>query len=291
MHQIHLTNTQHVKGHQDSTTPFHKLSRPAQLDIPADALATQALHCNQLSRSPPTTTQNPHCMIYLKDHHQLITSKEKHTLQWKWSDLRLQLYYEKTLRITKGNLHELNWAGFSNARKTLTTNELNFSIKLTINWLPIGACAYRTGNLISYCHQCKELETLQHLFTCPQNTKAKENYIVAMSTSLTAAKTSPTIKDTILHGLKKYLHLPSKFTIPATLQYCFTTQNTFGWHLLTAGLLIQQWSQHQQIHNNNNSQLPQTHLAGDIWNKKISTTLIHQAHRLWSTRCSKIHQT
>ena len=95
---------------------------------------------------------------------------------------------------------------------------------------------------------------------------AKENYIAAMSTSLTAAKTSPTIKD----------------TIPATPQYCFTTQNTFGWHLLTAGLLIQQWSQHQQIHNNNNSQLPQTHLAGDIWNKKISTALIHQAHRLWS---------
>ena len=44
---------------------------------------------------------------------------------------------------------------------------------------------------------------------------AKENYIAAMSTSLTAAKTSPTIKDTILHGLKKYLHLPSKFNHPS----------------------------------------------------------------------------
>ena len=104
------------------------------------------------------------------------------------------------------------------------------------------------------------------------------------------AKTEPTIWNTIIHALRLHLDIPTTYIVPATLQHCFSTQTKYGWQLVCAGLLIQQWSQHQQVHQNNTN----THsspLAGDIWNRKISSALIRQAHQIWITRCSEVHET
>jgi hypothetical protein len=81
---IRMLNSKHVKGHQDNNTLFHQLSRPAQLIVAADELATTGLRQVQLLRQPPATTPNPHCPIYLQDQGILSTSKELHTLRWKW---------------------------------------------------------------------------------------------------------------------------------------------------------------------------------------------------------------
>lgn len=102
-----LTNTQHVKGHQDNTKPYHKLSRPAQLNIRADTLATASLQHIRAQGVPQATTASPHCLIYLQDHQMLITSKEQHLLRWKWPELSLQTYYERIFKLKKGQLHEL----------------------------------------------------------------------------------------------------------------------------------------------------------------------------------------
>lgn len=94
LHEQHisLTNSKHVKGHQDSTKQYHQLTRPEQLNTRADELATTALKEVSKEKTAPGTIPNPHCPIYLKDQGQLITSKEQHTLRWKWSELRLQQY-------------------------------------------------------------------------------------------------------------------------------------------------------------------------------------------------------
>ena len=87
-----LTSSKHVLGHQDNNKPYHSLSRPAQLNISADKLATEALQV--LILNPPLATlQNPHCPIYLRNENGITSSHEKHLLQWKWSELRLQEYY------------------------------------------------------------------------------------------------------------------------------------------------------------------------------------------------------
>ena len=156
--QIRLANTQHVKGHQDATTPHHKLSRHAQLNIQADTLATTSLQHIRMQGVTYSTTANPHCPIYLQDQQMLITSKEQHMLRWKWPEIILQTYYERIFKLKTGQLHELNWAGYNNARKTFSTAEINFSIKLTTNWLPVGHIAERSGNIITICHRCQERE-------------------------------------------------------------------------------------------------------------------------------------
>ena len=154
----------------------------------------------------------------------------------------------------------------------------------------MGHIAERSGNIITVCHRCQERETLHHLFTCTNNTTSKKLYIDSITQALTQAKTEINIQNTLIHGLHIHLALPTTYNVPISLQHCFHTQTTYGWQLVCAGLLIQQWSQHQQLHQIDTN-TPHSPLAGDIWNRKISSALIRQAHQIWITRCSEVHDT
>ena len=48
---------------------------------------------------------------------------------------------------------------------------------------------------------------------------------------------------------------------------------------------------HQQQHINQLPKKPKFHhLAGDTWNRHISTALIRNAHKLWTSRCTEVHK-
>jgi hypothetical protein len=188
-------------------------------------------------------------------------------------------FCEKIFQIKPGQLHNINWAGFNYARRTFSAAEINLSIKLTINWLSVGTNATRCGDIISHCHRCQQPETLEHLFNCHQNSHNKVKYIDTMSDVLKHANSDKDIAATLVHGLSLHLALESTYQVPQHLQYCYDTQTTYGWHLVCSGLLIQQWSQHQQQYHEQ-QQTAFSHLTGDIWNRKISESLIRQAHKL-----------
>ena len=284
-----LQSSQHVKGHQDDITAYRDLTRPAQLNIRADELATLALQTIRV-RPALSTTPNPHCSIYLKTQGHITTSREKTTLQWKWAELQLQLYYERILHIPPLEIDQINWAGMCNARKTFTPNEINFSMKLTTNWLPVGENMTKRNHIITLCHRCQQVESVRHLFCCTANKKANNEYIENINTALLTRHTDPHIRQTIIHGIKTYISIPSKYNIPAHLQYSYDTQTQYGWNLVCAGLLLQAWSQHQQQYINNlPTKPPYHHTAGDAWNKHLSITLTQQAYKLWTTRCSEVH--
>jgi hypothetical protein len=282
-----LPNTQHVRGHQDQSKSHHQLTRPEQLNVRADQLATKALQEISTSKKEFPSQANPHCPIYLLNQGYIISSKEQSTLRWKWSELRLQLYYRDKFKLKVPQLFQINWFGHHSARRTFSPSEINFSIKLTINWLPIGKMAERYGDIITQCHRCNDPETLHHLFSCRQNIKAQQQYIKQLDASLISFNTDPDIRQTIVHGISIHINAPSKYSVPSHLQHSFNTQSQFGWQLVCSGLLLQMWSEHQQNFVNI-TPYQHSHLAGDTWNRKVSTTLI-QAHSLWTSRCSEVH--
>jgi hypothetical protein len=69
--------------------------------------------------------------------------------------------------------------------------------------------------------------------------------------------------------------------------YVYELQTEFGWNLFFKGLLIQQWSQHQQVYLD--LQPNSSHATGDTWNKHISKFLLQQAHQMWISRCNEVH--
>lgn len=87
----------HVKAHKDRTTPYHKLSRPEQLNLEADKLATIALIDAMNLKEDPPTIPFPACKAYLISGTTRVTSKELNLLRWKWSEFKLQDYLSKRL--------------------------------------------------------------------------------------------------------------------------------------------------------------------------------------------------
>ena len=125
--------------------------------------------------------------------------------------------------------------------------------------------------------------------SCQDNTIHSNTYIQNIKVALQDRNTSTDITHTIIHGLNRYSNIPSNFSIPAHLKRCYNSQSSFGWNLFSSWLIIKEWSEQQQPHINNlHNKPPFHHLAGDTWNKYISTALIRQAYRLWSARCDEI---
>ena len=90
-----LSETQHIKGHQDRAIPFAELTRPAQLNVLADDLATN--HPTDLLAQE---TQQPmpllsSCQAYLLKNNELITSKEFFTARWSYNNTLLEQYWEE----------------------------------------------------------------------------------------------------------------------------------------------------------------------------------------------------
>jgi hypothetical protein len=175
------------------------------------------------------------------------------------------------------------------ARTTFTKSEIRFCTKFTTDWLPIGANMKKQGQIITACHRCNELEPTDHLFTCKNNKAGRTSYIKAIKRTLIKHDTERDIRIAITIGLKIWAELPTTSNVPERAKYCFEAQNKLGWHLAAKGLLAQQWSQAQQAYSTNQSKKP-NELAGDTWNKHISSELIRQAHTLWIDRCNEVHE-
>jgi hypothetical protein len=56
---------EHVKGHQDKTVPIHELSLPAQLNILANALATDTLKSSESGNKFLEIIKTPHCGAFI----------------------------------------------------------------------------------------------------------------------------------------------------------------------------------------------------------------------------------
>jgi hypothetical protein len=284
-----VSNTLHVKGHQDKIKPYHELPRPAQLNIDADKLASEALTHIMATSSPPPSSANPHCHAYLRNNKLLVSSNEQTLLRWKWAEFRIQQYYARKFKIRIKQLHYINWAGLRLARNQLSHAEKRFNIKLTTNWLPINEKCFRSGKVITLCHRCNDPESITHIFQCNKNKEQRQQYIDQIASVLTENQTAPDIHTAIIYGLYQWLNLPTTTAIPPSMIKCYNAQSNLGWNLFARGMLVIQWCEHQQEFARSRSD-ELAALIGDTWNKKLSLALIRQAHKLWIARCNEIHQ-
>jgi hypothetical protein len=134
-----------VKGHQEETTPYHKLSFESRLNIEADQLATEAIESVESRDKLLQVTGNGYCRAYLLNGSVRQTRDETTTLQNKRRELVLQDYYIKRLKLDKGVLHEINWAAIRMARERMSVAGRKYAIKLTIGWLPSGSRLHLFG--------------------------------------------------------------------------------------------------------------------------------------------------
>jgi hypothetical protein len=125
----------HVRAHQDGTIAFKLLPRPAQLNVLADALASEALEELRAAGQPTEFYPLPACRAYLRDGIGHITSCEKRTLRNEFSEYELRAYLQQRNGWTAHILDSINWNAYRTAISAITNQVRTFVIKFSHDWL------------------------------------------------------------------------------------------------------------------------------------------------------------
>jgi hypothetical protein len=167
----------HVRAHQDGHCDFNLLPRPAQLNVLADALASEALEELRAAGQPTEVYPLPACSAYLRDGMGHITSCEKRTLRNEFSEYEIRAYLQQRNGWTAHILDSINWTAYRAATSAIT-NQVRISvIKFSHDWLPVCARDCRNGAATDTCPQCIQLETTRHLYLCHSRTLWRDQFI------------------------------------------------------------------------------------------------------------------
>ena len=286
-----LHQGKHIKGHQDRTKQRHELSRPAQLNVRADEIATQTLRQMLNRNETPDMIALPNCSAYLLNDGKIQPSQEIKTLRWKWSDFNIQEYYCTRLNISATSLHRINWEAYRIARRRLTAAEQTFATKMLVRWLPTGHQVKKYGNKVTACHRCGEDETVDHLFLCKANKDWKTNFLQKLDKFLHDIDTAADIKRALISGFTKWLDpdlLTTHHRYPVTMRKCHKLQDEIGWNLAMCGLLDENWGAHQEAYL---ALKPDRRLdqKGTVWATKTASWLILEARQKWLERNNEAH--
>jgi hypothetical protein len=156
----HLIELKHVKGHQDQTTKWNKLSQQAKMNTYADRIATWALQL------PPQKFQPLRYQTYLYWKDKPITKSEKSIAKHVAHATALQDKLTQNLQID----FPIDWTTVQQARSQ-TPQLQQFTTKLMFNWLPTyHKLSQQHTDQPSHCPFCQtEKETTLHVFMCSEN--------------------------------------------------------------------------------------------------------------------------
>jgi predicted Rdx family selenoprotein len=168
-----------------------------------------------------------------------------------------------------------------------------FSTKLLIGWLATGTRMEKYGNRITDCHRCGGVETVDHLFRCPENRDLFNTFLTDLKSFLVLIKTKPAIMDDMVNGIQLWASEENASGFCAsqrmTQRYRDSAQTRIGFNLLLRGILTSDWSERQQVYLIDvNGGVRGT--EADTWSSKLSTWLINQAHDLWKARNEELHR-
>jgi hypothetical protein len=268
----------HVKGHQDRTVPLHKLSWPATLNIHADKLATDAMDHHRTRLTNIDVTNNP---IRLQVNNKIITSNELDILRWRWREFELQEYLESRFHITKHELHTINWAAIHLARKKLPQTLIPFSVKLMIQWLPVGTRMAKYGNNMTMCYFCNDEEDFDHLFCCTKKRHQQSLFTEELDNELKRIGTANAIRVALLNGIKDWIAKTTTRNTDISMTDAIRQQGAVGWHRTICGLFGNKWAKLQE-HS-------EPTRMGDSWQASVCSFMIRKAHDFWTERNSAMY--
>jgi hypothetical protein len=268
----------HVRAHQDGHCDFNLLPRPAQLNVLADALASEALEELRAADQPTEFYPLPACRAYLRDGIGHITSCEKRTLRNEFTEYEIRSYLQQRNGWTAHILDSINWTVYRAAISAITNQVRIFAIKFSHDWLPVDVRDYRNGAAIDTCPQCIQLETSRHLYHCHSRTLWRDQFIDKLTKHLKDATTAADLRCTIVEGIQKW------FTTVDTNESDEPDASTqLSWFQIIKGCIPNQWSI-SQAKLFRDQGLDSRYNIGERWTSQLTTFFWAQGHTLWKMR-------
>ena len=272
--------TYHVKAHQDDHTKFTELSRPAQLNVLADAIATSGLNKLENTKTPPTYPL-PAGRVHLFHEDALITRRQVHTLRFSLAETNLREYLCKRFFWTSDQFYLIDWLSYGRARSSQHATSNLFTSKLLIGWLPTKSRLARYDSLIDpTCPFCNvSVETPDHPWQCHSALEWRVMMVHDFGNYLTKLHTCPALYRSMMRTLRHALRLP-----PDTNPHTWLHSD-----LLLAGLIPKAYTAQQAQFLRKNPHPRRRHSSGEQWTTSVICYLWTRLHSQWRTRCNRIH--
>jgi hypothetical protein len=241
---------QHVKGHQDRNTPYHRLLLLAQLNVDADAQAVR--YEGNLDVFLPEVLLTECEGVPLEFPTGTVTAHHKTALRYQATAPALQAFHiQERYSWTPQTMAVTNWSAHGKAMQR-HLNKRTFLMKLVHGLLPTNLKLHRSDPKRNKCPSCQtHVESWQHIMSCNSETHAswRVSLIKTVDSKCKALGTMPSLHAFLLQALCKWCSHPHdenayqlhpQNATPALRRVIFQ-QNAIGWEHLFMGRFSSEW--------------------------------------------------
>jgi hypothetical protein len=241
-----------IKGHQDATAPYDKLSYHAQMNVDVDKLATN--HRNQsLPQSSQTIDHRPSSRVSIILNGRRLTSNIDSSIRYHVNGYHVRLYLQKRHSWSDQVWNTVDMWLFGRHFTKLTPSQQVSHLKFVHDQQPLGkdACSNRSSKILSLnsAPVARSPETQFHFLQCDRNL-SREHLLSSLRRSVCDSDIYP-VKYVLTAGLQHWFHdLTTAFLASITefpshhhvgLLRAVEQQNLIGWHQAILGFLGQSW--------------------------------------------------
>jgi hypothetical protein len=256
-----------VKAYQDNDASFHLLDLPAQLNMCANAMATEydtcAKHPSEFPSSQPAFFSS--AKISLRINSQRITSQYTQSIRFHINGTKHQAHLQKTQASWKSDAvwNNIDMQGLGISFKSLDTPSRHFTSKMLHGWLNTGhqQAKITKDPLSSLCPCCQAPdETYEHILRCtaPMVVTARTEALKKISKLNKCGSTTWRVLHQALQNwlkeegkmqhkcLDNYLMMAGHHKL---LEIALKNQAKIGWNYAIWGYLSTSWVDSEQYVN------------------------------------------
>lgn len=229
----------HVKSHQDDSSPLEMLSVPAQANVQADRLATDALSHVQPRSHPPLF---PHAVCQLSIQSQPVTRKFASTIRRLSTQSALRIHMCRRLSCDVSDIDWLSLEAISKAQFLRSS----FYVKFLHHLLPTAKLLHRRDPKASAkCPICPAIESNDHVFCCSHTSRVilKRTLLGAVRSGCSGLCTDPVLCDIVVEGCQSAITaapFPCQL-FSADYQPLIRAQSRIGWLNFLRGFHCCHW--------------------------------------------------
>ena len=288
----------HVRGHQDRTTDYDRLSLLAQLNVDADAMATE-YQCDH-GASRPLALLTATAGVHLVSPKGSITSKYETAIRYQATYPDLFEHLRKRNGWSVQTANNINWKAHGTCLRKQIRRKSHYT-KLVNGVLPTGRHVYRADQLRNKCPLCKTVtEDWSHILKCrhPDREEWRTTMLTRWASKAPALKTRPMLQRILNDAIAGWFMSDTPdfqldpMVYPTDVRRLIHHQNDIGWHQVFLGRFATEWSEIQDIYYiqvNQEARDKKVKRTGQRWQVALIEFLWDQWWAVWERRNRDLH--
>ena len=298
-----------VKGHQDKTKSFAELPLEAQLNVIADAGATDELaymRAQDLEQSEITphfpaqvvsvSRMDPVTQLSTR----IVTKPAKHIRRHiHYPDL--SRYWEQRHNWNTDDIEAIDHAGMERFLKRLPKPDHRRAVQLRCGWLPCNKrCSRYMITRTELCSHCNTVpETVDHIFRCPARMEeAVKDVVSEIDAPLKKLETYNGLRIELVRSLTQWIRqgdwaprLSDHSRYSEDFVVALQEQHSIGWSKAFRGFISDRWRMIQQLYLEEEKHLPEHEaISRSIeWSAQLHLALFTVFQKVWTRRNTREH--